>query len=155
MIKYRLKITTNSLWVLDEIYLTLSERFSSLYNFKIIDIDGITNGEIHLEKLKNDIRSSKNGLNIKIDDMRKYLENFIDIFDLTIVGNLPSNSSCSSVNDSLDELIYKNDFIVELFDSTYWQILSSNRHILESFIESVSLNKGKSFTKNLSDILVM
>lgn len=101
-----------------------------LYHWSVIEIDGVLNsGQKHsLFEFEKKVRESDQGWVMNWNELTLLSNVFFQIYDITIIGSV-----------SIDRLrkfgggedLYKTcDFLLNLFDSSYWEVFSNDQHFL-------------------------
>jgi len=93
-------------------------------------------------ELENKINDSKNGLLINFTELSLLAKSFDQVIEILLIGD--KNSDKLKRYNNIEDLYSECYFCIELLDSSYWSIFSSNdqfiRNIQEN-LESVELKK--------------
>lgn len=104
------------------------------YKWKILWFDGISKkNAINIPELEREINNSPNGLNINSTELIKFSKSLHQIIEIVLIGD-KDETKLRRCNDEI--LKDECEFFLELVDSSYWEISSSNL----SFLENIEKN---------------
>lgn len=115
--------------ILKEVYQPYNVFWSILY----IDAQGDQQYGKEFIKFMDFINNSENGYCLDWEELVELVNRIIQVYDITVIGSL-NKDDLHKYKD--DRVMYETcDYTIVMFDSTFWEVFSSNK----KFIENLSL----------------
>jgi len=111
--------------ILEEIHQGPLFHWSILY----LEAMGHLGEDRSMPVFENQIYNSERGLFILWDDLNLLSKEFYQIIDITIIG---CKDKCALRRYKNDQEMYDScDFVIEMIDSSYWEIFSKNEELIK------------------------
>lgn len=103
------------------------------FKWKLLWLDGVS-FKLNIGKIMDTVDNCQDGYLITIESLLKLSDLSYQLLELVLIGDKEQENLHKLDND--DEMKKKCEFFIELVDSSYWEITSSN----ESFINNIKDN---------------
>jgi hypothetical protein len=148
MKKIRISDTThnNTLISLKHVLEQIACGPSLFWSIIYLDATGKLNTELSIADLQLQVQQNPNGLHLTWDKLQWLADQHLDIIDISLIGC--TDLSLLHKYQSNEEMYAASDIVIELFDSSYWEVYSAHEELLESLttrfhnIKIVAQNSG-------------
>ncbi len=113
----------------------LEEIDGANYFWSILFFDGmgLLKNWNSLDDFENNVNKSEKGLFINWKDLNDLANQFDEIIDILIIGS--KNQKVLVRYDDSEEMYKSCDFVINKFDSSYWEVFSNDQRFIQKFSE--------------------
>jgi hypothetical protein len=135
---------TNGIRILDKnkrkVSVELEDLFEEIRNGNLLEwtilyfygIVKLNNGK-SVPEFEDEINKSSKGLLINWKDLNELAANFLDVYDILIIGCKDSSKLIRYEND---QIMYETcDIVIEMFDSSFWEVFSNDESLIKRLAE--------------------
>jgi len=100
----------------------------------ILEIEGMgCKQKVNVPIMESIIKNTPNGLHLSLNTIIEIVNNLNDVHNLLLIGD--ENISKLTRYNSLEETYSNCAFCLNLFDSSYWEVATSNNEFAENLVQ--------------------